>query len=600
MKKLAIISVIIIINVICTGQIINVPADYNTIQLGINAANNGDTVLVEQSVYYENINFLGKSIFVASHFIFESDSNHIYNTIINGNQPIDPNIGTVVTFDSNTDTTSCLYGFTITGGTGTKVPFIFPNNAGGGVAFFDAGGKLVSNIIENNECILDTLDGFVFGGGIGSGPPLTDHLIILRNNLIRNNVAWTKGPSSAWNMGWANGGGIYLCYNAIVEGNQIESNICKSDDCISAGGAIRMIADPEFMTYQILVEVRDNLIRNNESISGTFGAFAGGISCSAGNTIIENNEIINNSVESQNYCQGAGLYFDLINSYYAVVNNNLILDNESISGSSNGGAIGLYQSIDIEICNNLILNNSADNGGAFSINKSQPRLISNNTILNNSATQLGSGFYIYDTTDVVLLNSISRNNSAGGTLNEFVIQNESTLSVQYSNIMGGWLGEGNIDEDPLFLGSGDHPYELQDISPCVNKGIPDTTGLILPVYDLAGNPRLYGERIEMGAYENQNVITGINKFVIIDSPIQCYPNPIISNATIEFQLQKSGFVSMGIYDIMGQEIYNLISKNLNSGNHKIKWETSDLENGLYFLQLKTREFSETKKLLLMR
>ena len=194
-------------------------------------------------------------------------------------------------------------------------------------------------------------------------------------------------------MGVAEGGGMQLGYNAIVERNLIKSNICKSDHGISVGGAIRICADPLNSLYQTLTILRNNRITDNESISETFGAFAGGISCSAGNTIIENNEIINNSVESQNYCRGAGLYFDLINSYYAVVNNNFILDNVSISGSSNGGAIGLYRSIDIELCNNLILRNSADNGGAFSIQSSQPRLISNNTILNNLASLQGGAFY---------------------------------------------------------------------------------------------------------------------------------------------------------------------------------------------------------------
>ena len=105
------------------GQIIYVPTDQPTIQAGIDAATNGDTVLVAQGTWFENINFNGKAITVASHYLMESDSAHIYNTIINGSDPSNPDIGTVVTFDSNTDTTSCLYGFTITGGTGTIMPF---------------------------------------------------------------------------------------------------------------------------------------------------------------------------------------------------------------------------------------------------------------------------------------------------------------------------------------------------------------------------------------------------------------------------------------------------------------------------------------------
>ncbi len=221
-------------------------------------------------------------------------------------------------------------------------------------------------------------------------------------------------------------------------------------------------------TYQTLVVLTNNQITNNESISETFGAFAGGVSCSAGNTIIENNTITENSVESQNYCRGAGLYFDLIDTYYAKVNNNHILNNvSSINGSSIGEQSDFIGQIDIEICNNLILGNSADNGGAISINTSLPKLISNNTILKNTASQEGGSYYIYEDSEVEILNSILRNNIANGMPDEIHVQNGCTFSIHYSNIEGERSGTGNIDDYPLFIGSGDHPYSLQDDSPCV-------------------------------------------------------------------------------------------------------------------------------------
>src|SRR5262245_23192392 len=66
---------------------LNVPADYPTIQSAINAANNGDTVLVAPGTYYENINFNGKAITVTS-------SSGASATIIDGSHN-----GTVVTFN---------------------------------------------------------------------------------------------------------------------------------------------------------------------------------------------------------------------------------------------------------------------------------------------------------------------------------------------------------------------------------------------------------------------------------------------------------------------------------------------------------------------
>jgi hypothetical protein len=79
---------------------ITVPTNYPTIQSAINAANNGDTVLVAPGTYVENINFNGKAVTVTS-------SNGAGATIIDGNHN-----GTVVTFNHSETLSSVLSGFT--------------------------------------------------------------------------------------------------------------------------------------------------------------------------------------------------------------------------------------------------------------------------------------------------------------------------------------------------------------------------------------------------------------------------------------------------------------------------------------------------------
>jgi hypothetical protein len=120
MKRLLfLVSIFLFLSVQVFSQVtIHVPADYTTIQAAINAANNGDIVLVAEGTYYENINFLGKAITVASHYYLNGKEKHIRKTIINGSQPVDPDYGSVVSFASGEDTNSVLCGFTITGGTG--------------------------------------------------------------------------------------------------------------------------------------------------------------------------------------------------------------------------------------------------------------------------------------------------------------------------------------------------------------------------------------------------------------------------------------------------------------------------------------------------
>ena len=97
------------------SQIINIPSDFTTIQAGIDEASDGDTVLVAEDTYYENINFLGKAIIVASNFILDGDTSHISKTTIDGSQATNPDTASVLTLWSGEDTTSVLIGFTITG-----------------------------------------------------------------------------------------------------------------------------------------------------------------------------------------------------------------------------------------------------------------------------------------------------------------------------------------------------------------------------------------------------------------------------------------------------------------------------------------------------
>src|ERR1700738_4343800 len=86
------------------ATVIHVPADQPTIQAGINAAVNGDTVLVSPGTYVENINFLGKAITVAS-------AKGPKVTIIDGNKK-----DSVVIFNHQETTASVLSGFTIQNG----------------------------------------------------------------------------------------------------------------------------------------------------------------------------------------------------------------------------------------------------------------------------------------------------------------------------------------------------------------------------------------------------------------------------------------------------------------------------------------------------
>ena len=90
--------IFIVLPTILYSTIINIPADYDTIQHGINASANTDTVLVQPGTYVENINFYGQLITVASLFLTTQNEAYISSTIIDGNQA-----GRVVSFLNGED-----------------------------------------------------------------------------------------------------------------------------------------------------------------------------------------------------------------------------------------------------------------------------------------------------------------------------------------------------------------------------------------------------------------------------------------------------------------------------------------------------------------
>jgi len=94
------------------GAIIHVSNDANTIQIGINIAQKGDTILVDEGIYYENIKFRGKSVVVASHFIIDRDPDHILKTILNGSTSTNHDSASCVMFHGE-DSDAVLQGFTL-------------------------------------------------------------------------------------------------------------------------------------------------------------------------------------------------------------------------------------------------------------------------------------------------------------------------------------------------------------------------------------------------------------------------------------------------------------------------------------------------------
>jgi len=81
---------------------------------------------------------------------------------------------------------------------------------------------------------------------------------------------------------------------------------------------------------------------------------------------------------------------------------------------------------------------------------------------------------------------------------------------------------------------------------------------------------------------------------------QNYPNPFNPSTVIKYTLPKSEFVTLIVYDILGNEIARLVNGNQNSGEHTVNFNSSDLTSGIYFYQLKAGENRSMKKMIVIR
>jgi hypothetical protein len=81
---------------------------------------------------------------------------------------------------------------------------------------------------------------------------------------------------------------------------------------------------------------------------------------------------------------------------------------------------------------------------------------------------------------------------------------------------------------------------------------------------------------------------------------QNYPNPFNPSTTIKFSLPSSGFVTLKIYNALGEEVAVLLDKEFTTGTYKVEWNDTGLPSGVYFYQLQTKDFIETKKMLLLK
>jgi len=486
-----------------TARIITVdndaPADFNNIQAAINNATDRDTVEIQPGTYTgpgnQDIDFKGKAITVRS--TNPEDPAVVAATVIDCN-----GAPTAFIFQTREQADSILAGLTVT------------RTVNQGV-LCERASPLIQNcrFVKNSGTGMDTYD---------SAPTITNCEFIdnssYRGGAIENHsgTLTITGCTFIGNIAQDYGGAIAFAYNAVIANCIFEGNFARR------GGALYSVSGST---------ISDCIFTGNggggSAISGggaaidrcTFNANIGTAITVAGGRTSAASCIFTDTKGSAVFAEGQA---------YLTFDNCIFRNNAS---SAYGGAFMIWPLSRLTLSNSILIGNSAlEDGGAISCKQATATIV-NCIFASNTAGHRGGAIFLNDECFLTMTNSTLTANSAGigaalachffgtGTQpNRAIIANSilwdghepirdfyggSIIEVSFSNVEGGYDGEGNISVDPSFALGTD--FHLTQDSPCLDAG---SNGISdLPSTDIDGNLRILdagldrGPVVDMGAYE---------------------------------------------------------------------------------------------------
>lgn len=387
-----------------------------------------------------------------------------------------------------------------------------------------------------------------------------------------------------------------------------------------------------------LLHINHCLFTNNMVICytyGTDGPFGGAIYCENVNEILIDSSIF---IKNRSFYYSGAIRIDQ-NCYTAVITNNTFTYNVGYLwkdlpppwGYAIGGGGAAISTSDLvyspEISNNYCFNNKGLNGIIYTSNLHSR--IYNNVICNNWGPGIADGHQL--STSKTFNNTIVNNMSHyGGILlwskaevynnicwgNEYypatqidqIYIDDANPTLNYNCVQYGDGGQGAIFDYPEFVNPTEGvgldydgslaDWSLQNSSPCINAGTPDTNFLTIPEYDIVGNIRVFGNRIDMGAYENQEISTFSNEIILLGENVRIFPNPATTAITIN--INQSNNVNdhiVNIFDAFGKEIF---SSKFPPNELSLKVNVTNWEIGLYLVVVSSSKEMLSKTKLIVK
>jgi hypothetical protein len=140
-------------------------------------------------------------------------------------------------------------------------------------------------------------------------------------------------------------------------------------------------------------------------------------------------------------------------------------------------------------------------------------------------------------------------------------------------------------------------WHLQQSSPCINAGTPDTTGLYLFPTDFGGEFRVLDDTIDIGAYEFDRMDSVVTSLFEGETGIYVYPNPVQGRINYLITGPFNGSIGVGIFDMQGKMLFSDV-KASPAAFIEGEVDMSSFPKGLYFLWIADDKGSLVKRKIL--
>ncbi len=384
-------------------------------------------------------------------------------------------------------------------------------------------------------------------------------------------------------------------------------------------GHSQVVLDADSLTNILKILWLKNVSLKNLKLQNGFATDGGGMLIINSQTFLDSLTLTNNISKEH-----GGAIFG--NRADITVSNTRIAHNKS----ENAGGIGLLSST-IKIVNTTIDSNSAKYDGGMECLYSGLRMttsqitgnfdekhtgglllfntnatIDNSTFSGNKSGSSGTGaIYALDSTHLNLKNCIFWDEGNEWDIKANGSNYRTHLTISHSSLTDGERSigksgevelnymESNISGDPLFVGSGMFPYQIDEFSVCIDRGSPDTTGMNLPPFDLSANTRIVNQRIDMGAFEwNPLVDVEHHDKNKKSSELILYPNPAKTSLYLSGMIDEV-ITKVNVFNQLGQMVLQI-------NQVIIPLDISNLQQGMYVIEVVLNKSRIRKKLIVTK